>query len=96
MHRPFKSFPTALAPLSPILLCERSKTKNIATKMSRILSHLPPNQCLLCVAAWYTIIILKYSLVIYEEKTQEITPVKELWICDPNNIIVVKFGELLL
>ena len=35
------------------------------------------------------------SLIIQEEKTKEITKMKEVCICDPN-IIVIKFGELLL
>ena len=33
------------------------------------------------------------SLIIHEEKTKEITTVKEVWICDP---IIIKFGELLV
>ena len=41
----------------------------------------------------YFLYNFNFSIIIHEEKTKEITTVKEVWICNPN---YHKFSEILL
>ena len=44
LHRPFNSLPTALAPLSPILLCERSRKESELNIYIGTFKHFFPNK----------------------------------------------------